>query len=94
MTVKIEQRSFVSASVLFDGCPLAKDAFDDSDPDCVWGSNSHTLVTGVVIRDALDEVTPATDCLPADLTGVGREVLVVLARLDDLLGPVFIDLES
>jgi hypothetical protein len=52
--MKINSCAFVAASEVFDECPLAWNLFCNSDPNCSWGDNNRTLVTGDVIRSVLE----------------------------------------
>ena len=68
--------------------------FCNSDPNCSWGDNNRTLITGDVIRGVLELLD-----LPESSekwTEEQRQVEKVFTRLDLLftLGDLYIDLEN
>jgi hypothetical protein len=92
--MKINSCAFVVASEVFDECPLAWNLFCGSDPNCSWGDNNRTLITGNVIRGVLELLDlPEAD---EEWTEEQKQVEKVFIRLDLLfsLGNLYIDLEN
>jgi len=92
--MKIQTCAFVAASEVFDECLLVWNLFCNSDPNCSWGDNNRTLITGDVIRGVLELLD-----LPESSekwTEEQRQVEKVFTRLDLLftLGDLYIDLEN
>ena len=92
--MNVKQCSFVESSEVFEGCPLALDAFANSEPACSWGDNDRSLVTPDVIRTAPEDAVSLPD--PADdeePTEEQKQVAIVFGRLDSV-GETYIDLEN
>jgi hypothetical protein len=87
--MKRQTCEFVSATDVFENCPLAWDVFSNSDPDCTWGDNNRSMVTPDVIYTQLDDIYDDDD----EQSEVARQVKLVKLRLHDL-GQTYIDLES
>ena len=84
--MKIQTCKYVSASEIFKDLGLAWDVFINSDPQCTWGDNNRSLVTGDVIINALEQ---------SDIDAKqGLQVARVCKRLDSLEPEVYVDLES
>lgn len=97
-TPTVETCTFVSASNVFDGLPLAWDLFANSDPDCTWGDNNRSMVTPDVIIDALagimdGNMDPADDEEGEEISLETQQVRQVASRLR-ALAQTYIDLEN
>jgi len=82
----IKTCKYIAASDLFQGFNLALNVFINSDPQCTWGDNIHSMVDPDVVIDALENSDLNKD--------EEHQVRLVLKRLRKLEKGVYVDLEN
>lgn len=77
---------FYDLSSLFKDCKWALGVFIDSDPNCDWGNNNHSLVKAELIYDVLDEAL--CECPDSE------QIKTVMARIEEIGKDALIDIEN